>query len=53
MYYYYLKLCIFGSVLILHCCECFSLVAESRGYALVAEHWLLIVVASLVAELGL
>ena len=53
MYYYYLKFCIFGSVLILRCCECFSLAAVSRGHALVAEHWLLIVVASLVAELGL
>ena len=32
------------------CCVDFSLVAESRGYALTAVHGLLVVVASLVAE---
>ena len=34
----------------LRCFEGFSLVAVSRGYPLVAGHWLLIVVASLVVE---
>ena len=42
--YYWLGLC---------CFEGFSLVAVSRGYPLVVGHWLLIVVASLVVELGL
>ena len=42
--YYWLGLC---------CFEGFSLVAVSRGYTLVAGRWLLIVVASVVVELGL
>ena len=42
--YYWLGLC---------CFEGFSLVAVSRGYTLVAGRWPLIVVASVVVELGL
>lgn len=37
----------------LHCCAGFSLVVVSGGCFLVAVFWLLIAVASLVAELGL
>ena len=43
----------FMAALGLHCCSGFSLVAASRGYSLVGVPGLLIVVASLVAELGL
>ena len=38
---------------ILHCCVGFPLVAESRGYSLVAVHKFLTVVASFVVEHGL
>ena len=41
------------SVLGLHCCTVFSLVAESRGYSLFVILGLLIMVASLVAEKGM
>ena len=41
---------LFLSVLDLHCCTGFSVVAESGGYSLVAVLRFLIVVASLVAE---
>ena len=41
---------LFLTVLGLHCGAGFSLVSASRGYSLVAVHWLLIVVASLVVE---
>ena len=44
---------IFLAVLGLRCCKGFSLVVESRGYALVVTHRLLIVVASLVTKHGL
>ena len=37
-------------MLSLHCCTGFSLVARSRGYSLVLEFGLLIVLASLFAE---
>ena len=40
------------SVLALHCCTGFSLVAAIRGYSLVAGHRLLTAAASLVAEHG-
>ena len=40
------------AVLGLRCCLGFSLVAASRGYSLVAEHGLLIVVASLLGSMG-
>ena len=53
-------LCLFVYLFILGCagffgrfCMGFSLVAESRGYSLVAVRGLLIVVASLVVEHGL
>ena len=42
--------CLFLAMLDLHCCVGFSLVAPSRGYSPVAEHRLLIVVASFVAD---
>ena len=38
------------AVLGLHCCVCFSPVAESRGYSLVVVLAILIAVTSLVAE---
>ena len=41
------------AVLGLHCYTGFSLVAETRGYSLVALHGLPVAVASLVAEHGL
>ena len=44
---------LFMAVLGLHCCTGFSLVEASRSYPLVVVCWLLIVVASLVAEHGL
>ena len=43
---------LFLAVLGLCCCTGFSLVVASGGYSPVAVHGLLIVVASLVAELG-
>ena len=42
---YFLNVYLFLAVLGLLCCSGFSLVAESRGYCLVAVHDLLIVVA--------
>ena len=44
---------LFLTVLGLHCCSGFSLVAASRGHSLVAVRRLLIVMASLLAEHGL
>ena len=43
----------FWTVLDLHCCTGFSLVAASRGYTLVGVRGLLIVGVSLVSECGL
>ena len=47
-----LFVCLFLAVLGLRCCMGFSLVVESRTYFLVAVHWLLITVSSLVGEHG-
>ena len=41
---------LFLAVLDLHCCMGFSLVADSRGYSLVAVCVLLVAMACLVAE---
>ena len=48
-----LFVCLFLTVLGLHCCAGFSLVSASRGSSPVSVHWLLIAVASLVVEHGL
>ena len=50
LFYFILFIYLFLTVLGLHCCSDFSLVAQSRGYSLVVVCGLLIVVASLVAE---
>ena len=47
------KIYLFMAVLGLHCCTGFSLVEASMGYPLGVLCWLLIAVASLVAEHGL
>ena len=44
---------LFLAVLGLRCCEGFSLVVVRGGYSLVAVHWLLIAVVSLIAKHGL
>ena len=44
------KTCLFLAILGLHCFLGVPLVVVSRGYSLGAVHWLLIAVASLVAE---
>ena len=44
------KNCLRMAVLGFHCCMGFSLVAAGEGYSLVAEHRLLVTVASVVAE---
>ena len=52
-FYNFVFLSLFWAVLGLHCCSVFmgfSLPAVSRGYSLVAVHWLLTAVASLVVE---
>ena len=53
MYFKFLVTYLFLAVQVLHCCDGFSLLAESGGYSIVAVPGLLIVVASLVVEHGL
>ena len=48
--YFYFCIYLFLAALDLHCILGFSLVVENRGYSLVVVCWLLIAVASLVAE---
>ena len=51
--FFFLNFYLFLAVLGLRCCEGFSLVVVKGGSSLVAVHWLLIAVVSLIAQHGL